>query len=237
MVTLTIRHSRDMSLAATLAAVRGPWRALQSRAGYRAFRRLTIGSVRAMEITDGDNGWHPHLHVLYFMRPGVLPADVAQLTEGLTSAWRRLVGEELGAIPSVERAVDVRWLGADAARYVSKVGKEIAMADSKSGRDPFALLDVQGEGARAAGARFIEYATATRGAQSLAWSKGLRATLEQDDVLTDEELLQRDEPDGVVVTVVDRAEWNAMLRSGSLADFLAEVEARWCDRVPCIRRE
>lgn len=229
MLTLTVRHDASMALSEVLGAVGESWRQLQNRTAFRRLRKEVFGTIRALEITDGENGWHPHIHVLLFVADGITET-VPRLVEGLTDDWRSLVGERLGATPSVERALDVRWLDSSAAGYVSKIGKEVALADSKSGRDPFALLDVEGEGARQAGARFLEYGLATKGKQSLVWSPGLREYFGLGSEVSAVELAEAEAAEVVepeLLGWVPASDWNRLVAQGTVDRALQMVEGGW----------
>jgi hypothetical protein len=230
MVTFTLRHDASMDLVDVLHSLLGSYRKLRNRKSFRRLRHLLVGQVRALEVTYGENGWHPHLHLLLFVRDGVSQAEVEAEVQGLITDWRLLVESSLGAVPSVARAVDLLWFGSDAltaAGYVSKIAKEMTLADSKSGLDPFALLDVVGVGRDRAVARFIEYANAMRGRQSIAWSKGLRDLFDLGVAKSDEELaLDDDDMGDEVVDCCTRSQWNRFVRDGTVQDHLVWVERR-----------
>jgi len=239
MLTFTARHDASMSLRSVLTAVLDSYRALQGRTSWRLFRRSVLGSVRALEVTYGANGWHPHLHVLLFVKSGVASLEVE--VDRVITDWRELVGASLGAVPSVERAVDLTWFGSDAAAaagYVSKVAKEIAQADSKSGRDPFALLD---DSSKVNAAKWFEYVDAMKGRQSIAWSKGLRKQLGlgvelKDAELADEYVSVEGEITTVVAYVPNR-KWRAMVLTGEACAYLQRLEDRIRIEARVVHRE
>jgi len=233
LVTLTLRHDRSMSLAAVLGSLLGSTKKLRHRVSWKRLRSLSAGYVRALEVTDGENGWHPHQHFLMFIREGVTQAEVEGCLYDITTDWRDLARDSLGVVPSVERAVNLVWFGAEsgaAARYVSKVAKEVTQSNTKSGRDPFALLD---DDSAQSSARFVEFADAMVGHQSLAWSKGLRDLLGLGAEIEDVQLAEgvdEKELEVVVIAYVERKVWNGMHRRGEVAAYLADLEerfARW----------
>jgi hypothetical protein len=205
------------------------YRGARHRKAFKAIRRLLIGVVRSLEVTYGENGWHPHLHLLLFVESEVEREKLESLLDDFITDWRFVVGRDLGVMPSVERAVDLTWFGSDsvaAAGYVSKVAKEITQADSKSGRDPFSLLDVEGVARDRAVAMWCEYADTMRGVQSISWTKGLRDLLGLGRQVTDEELLEDvDQGDDVVHSML-WAEWQKVRRAGREVEVFEEIEAR-----------
>lgn len=210
MLTLTVRHHQWMDLRQVLGAVSDSWRKLRNRKDFRSFRLLIDGTVKALEVKVGENGWHPHLHVLAFVRPDVDFDDAAVAAYSLYEPWERLVTEQLGVSPTRSHGIDFRQLDASAAAYVSKIGFEVASANTKGGRDFFALLPDARNGEVEAFGRCLEYLDRMRGRHSLDWSPGLRSRLGLAVDKTDEELAE-EEVGGDLVELVDRAVWNSAL--------------------------
>jgi hypothetical protein len=210
MVTLTVRHHRWMPLADVLGAVRESWRKLQMRKEYRKLRGVIFGTIKALEVKVGDNGWHVHLHVLLFLVPEA--EDVAAMVAALHDPWSELVTAKLGVSPSKAHGIDYRAMGTDAAAYVSKVGYEIASSGTKGGRDPLDLLGDATDGDLSAFSRVMEFLDRMRGVQSLSWSKLLRRRLGLAAEKSDEELALEDE-DGEHVAYIEAAVWRAALRN------------------------
>jgi hypothetical protein len=66
MVTLTVRHQRGMPMAKTFEVLRKAWRRLKmGGAVQRIMHERVSASIRAWEVTQGDAGWHPHVHCLW----------------------------------------------------------------------------------------------------------------------------------------------------------------------------
>lgn len=100
MLTLTARHERSDSLAVTLRTLETAFRGLWSgRTGQRtriAGLRLVL---KSLEVTYGDHGWHPHLHVIVAAAPVPgLPRDwFSPMSYGaefdrMKAGWLRSVG-------------------------------------------------------------------------------------------------------------------------------------------------
>jgi len=69
MVTLTVRHGpgddleklrRGLADAWRKMRSGGPWRRIEEAWGIKAY-------IKALEVTHGPNGWHPHLHVIFLL--------------------------------------------------------------------------------------------------------------------------------------------------------------------------
>lgn len=67
-MTNTVRHARNDSLTVLLDGLAYGWGRMTSGKAYSAARASAgiVGYNRALEITYGRNGWHPHHHSLWF---------------------------------------------------------------------------------------------------------------------------------------------------------------------------
>ena len=185
MVTLTVRHGRADSLRELRRGLAKAWEYLwRGRAGMA--RRKVWGIrhwVRAIEVSHGPNGWHPHIHAFVFAMHPIGDAAKAELA----GAWRRAVVRALGFKfrPSVRRGVDVRPRGC-AKHYLAKLGLEIH-AITKKGRtskhrSPWEIAADAGRGDARSVGLWQEYCRAMFGARQLTWSRGARERFQLEDV-------------------------------------------------------
>jgi hypothetical protein len=170
MVTLTVRHQADMPLRSLLRGLMAAWRRCkQGGATQRIWTANVKASIRAVEVTRSQNGWHPHLHVLLHT-DGFSEEDRATLLE----RWLLCVERELGTacVPNAEHAI--RWSTpidmCSASRdariaYPLKLGLEIA--GPKQGRrgsmTPWQLAELAAEGDAQARGWWLEFCRATKG--------------------------------------------------------------------------
>ena len=188
MVALTSPHDLGMALVMLMALISGAWssllsgaawagrpavperisektgRVLKARPAKPGMRELlgVVGTIRALEITWGKNGWHVHLHCLVFVRK---PLDADQLVRFhvyFREQWRDFIASTCrdcgrrkgrgkaacrcgGATyrpPSDEHGVKIErcYSGSGAAEYICKTqegknpGNELARADMKAAR-------------------------------------------------------------------------------------------------------
>lgn len=250
MVTLTFPHYAWQKLdellkqqADALHRLRAgaPWSRFKKDAGYE-------GLIRSLELTLGQNGWHPHTHELWFVSAGV---DAEAMKWKILDRWRNCCARagllDLNNAAQVAafdaHAVDVKgWC--TASDYLAKqddsrhwgVDAEIAKASTKEGRakgkHPFSLLTRYSEGDQRAGAKFVEYAAAIKGKRQLYWSSGLKGRVGLDEK-TDEEVAdeQKDEADVLGYLSID--EWRLIRSKGLRVRVLelAESNGGW----PAIR--
>lgn len=193
LVTLTLRHQRSDSLHSVLDACKGGLRALKSG---RAWQRLKcayglVGSVKSLETTYGDNGWHCHVHMIIFCEwrafsladpnlnynRGSFSGSGAAL--GLRLDIFRIWNEALkkhGFDASWEHGVDVQVSDKQVGSYIAKWGIEHELTKSQikqaghNGRTMFQLLDDFSKGDDLAGRLFREYALVFKGSHQLDWS-------------------------------------------------------------------
>jgi len=182
-----------------------------------------VGQVRALELTYGANGWHPHYHCLVF---GERMPELDQLVE-LYERWAHCcVKAGLGA-PSA--AHGLRWDdGSYADKYVSKWGLEHEVTkghikQSKGGQSPFDFLRAAQQGDRQAGDLFKVYAAAFKGKRQLFYSRGLRVLLGLGAELTDAEAVEQAAP-GELVGRLTWEQWRYFCRLG-LRGRVLEVAA------------
>lgn len=190
-ITNTLRHRRGQSLASNLDALRDAWQRTFSGRMWRRWRdRLgQEGWFRAIEVTFGAAGWHPHQHYLTFVGGHVDQDLVDEFVAWLSDVWADNVEHAGGLRPSRKRGVVAELLAGDEAlkalaAYATKVqdgaepgevvldpmfraAHEVTRFDQKTdksnhrkGRTPFELLDSD---APADAAAWLEYVEAMKG--------------------------------------------------------------------------
>ncbi len=236
MVTQTLRHNAGDTLTWLLD---GLIKARKKSTGGRAAKRLreecgVVGSVRALEVTWGkESGWHPHIHELVFLAPGVSDEQVSRLLVGLRRHWEN--GLRLAGMRGVnEHGIDFKFADAEVAAYVEKFGRESAWRTEheltkqpvKKGREgrftPMDLLrSFAVDGDADAGERWREYAQTLKGSRQLFWSPGLRADLLPDVVdRTDEEVAQETDQRGNLLASLSLLTWKTILWHDARAHVL-----------------
>lgn len=189
MVTLTVRHGRADNLQTLRRGLAKAWEYLwRGRAGMARRKNWGIRHwVRAIEVSHGPNGWHPHIHAFVFAMHPI--GDAAK--RELAMAWRRAVVSALGFKfrPSVRRGVDVRPRGC-ARQYLAKMGLEIH-AITKRGRtsahrSPWQIAADAARGDARAVGLWQEYVRAMFGTRQLTWSRGAKERFALEDVSDDE---------------------------------------------------
>ncbi len=231
----TIPHHYEESCAALRDTVSGAWsKFIAGKAWKDARRRFGItGYIRALEVTHGKNGWHPHIHTLFLTRH-LASFEVELLRIWLAERWATIVKRISGKTVNVnagfgfQKACSISAAG----DYVAKWGvdSEIAKAGQKvsrkGGRSPWQLLADAQDGDHAARMAFREYGLAMKGARHLTWSNGLRALYLETPEKDDFELAKMDAPfkGDEVVGVLRRHHWFKVYSMGLVPDVISAAE-------------
>lgn len=250
LMTLTFPHESDMPLAELLDRFA---KALTKFKNSRAYKNnfgtmdnpgnyQRIGSVRSLEVTHGQNGWHPHTHDLVFLKSDGILTDSNALDE-LRREWvKQLIKAGLGDNSKLndmlQHAFDIQG-GDYAAEYVAKYGREPkllegwsavrevtkSMSKIASGEHatPFMLLSWAQQGDDKAGSLFCEYARHFDGKRMLSWSPGLKSYLfGTDDEASDEELAQADDvrPEEEMIYRLGVDQWKLVMSRNARYELL-----------------
>jgi hypothetical protein len=184
---------------------------------------LSVGSVRALEVTFGLNGWHPHMHELRFLKKGV---DLVAFGDALRVMWLAALDAE--GLSGNGHALTVVAADASGGDYLVKLDgsaswtaaheltKQVVKKGRHGSRSPVDLLDAYGAGDVEAGQLWVEYAREMKGCHQLVWSRGLRALLGLGVEMSDDEVAaQVEETGAVVVHSFTTEEW-ATVRSNDV---------------------
>lgn len=241
MLTLTCPHQRSDDLVELLAKQAKALKAMFSDRSVKSiFKAMgVIGQIKATEVTHGrlsefDNGWHPHYHLLLFCGSGVDLSlfDAHQMKDWQVRLYLRwaacCVKAGLGE-PSYAHGLKLDN-GDKAAKYVSKWGLEDEMTKGHTkkalhGETPFDFLRalVVSDEDRQAAVLFIEFANAFKGKRQLHWSKGLKARFAIGEK-TDDELVEEQDDFAVVLGCIPLEQWRDVLAVEGRGNVLALAE-------------
>lgn len=88
--TVTLRHRAGQPLGQLWDAVTKGYQAVGQSSRVRRLRAALgrVGYVRALEVTKGANGWHPHLHTISLFEKPVTQAQLDELADAEFSIWK-----------------------------------------------------------------------------------------------------------------------------------------------------
>jgi hypothetical protein len=241
MLTQTVPHYAFQALSLVLGGFgkarklmrhRKPWKRLAKRIGL-------IGTIRALEVTYGENGWHVHVHELLFLEPG-FEVFLTGIEGEILKMWQDAC-ESAGLDRPNMRGIQLQD-GTYAARYAGKWGveDELTKAHLKRGRDgnigPWDMLRMAGAGGTAIAPLFREYAEAFRGKRQLVWSEGLRDLLGLGVQVSDEELANQIEEEAVLLGTLKEYQWRIVLHADRRGELLEVAAAEgWPGVIAYIR--
>lgn len=237
MATFTLRHQaggalrpmyEGLSEAFSFIRSGSPWYGGKRKKGW-ARRIRYAGTVRGTEATHGPNGWHPHIHGLFFITGRPSWREMMAFRRWIAKRWGNRIERNLGpdARPTARRGVRLTG-GKSAAWYVAKLGlsRELSGLMNKRGRTsahrtPIEILNDlahAGEDLEAHDrdrALWLEWSTAMHGKAQLFWSPGLREKvvplelqLTSPDVDGDEEIAAAEPEDHIDVAEVPGSLWD-----------------------------
>lgn len=233
MLTLTVPHYAKDQLQVVLDGISSALRKLKNRKAFKEVAQKIglVGNIRTLEGTYGENGWHPHFHILLFTKSSLNDLELNSLQENLLSQWQSACVSSGLPLPN-HHGLDL-VNGAHAAAYVTKWGIEEEMTKGhlkqgvKEGHvSPFGLLDLYHEGDKNAGRRFQEYAKVFKGKRQLVWSKGLRELLQVGEQKPDEEIIKEIEQASQEVMKISYNDFKQILKYEKRAEFLCQVCAQ-----------
>ena len=189
MLTLTVRHAKGDSLRQMRTKIANAWRKMQAGRPWQRFARAVglVGTVRYSEPTHGENGWHPHLHVLLLTTVEARDprwTETAATNDGtwenwLSLRWRKKVRAVLGPEHEPDGYHGARIDPCHNKRYLAKLGLELSDPFYKTAgggnRAPFELArDWAFKGDGEALGLWARYTRDMFRARCHTWSKGLR---------------------------------------------------------------
>lgn len=234
-VTKTLRHHAGQSLSMLWDSVSTCWHSVVNTRWYRFMKIDTglIGFIRSAEVTHGENGWHPHTHVVLILRGDISDVELADFVAGIDKRWAAKA-VSLGLLSPLAAGQHYRRVGAgdiaEISSYMSKthkdapldagrIGLELTFTQSKtaraihSTRSMWEVLEGALRGEVTDVALWQIWERVSKGRRALSWSKGLRERFQLDVEQTDEEIA--DEEIGTVedtLVWITNAGWLALVR-------------------------
>jgi len=236
--SLTAHHTLETPLHDLLTVQRSAWRYMANGNAWRnAFG--VVGYIRAAELTDGANGWHPHFHPLIVWKGSAAAGRdfagkvTARWVEGVKLAGGSAMGGNAQHLEVLEPAAAFTALAGyvTKSQYTEGLALEAVWSQGKSGnRDKatqshWTLLSAISQGLADEVDRWEEVETATKGHRMIAWSRGLRRLAGIGDERSDETLAAEEmgTADDTVCFLTGQG-WAIVQAQGSAAELLNVVE-------------
>ena len=242
MLTLTIRHNVRDHCVHLRHGISRTWQRFAYSRAWREIKKTygVAGYVRALEITHGANGWHPHYHVLVFLDRDPGEGAEGELRTALFDQWQTAAAG-IGFAVNPDALDLTRCSSPDAAAdYVAKWGTaaEVSAGQDKRGRQgsrsPWQLLAAS-KSDRRARALYREYVRAMHGARHLTWSRGIRERYDLRAAAEDAAIAEQPElgldADVTEIARVDKGTWQRLSKAGLQGRLLIAAETGGAEAV------
>lgn len=235
MLTLTVAHEYGDQLKRMRKGLSHAWRLMWQGKAAKAIRdRLGIAHyIRAVEVTHGRNGWHPHLHILILTTRKLEPFHEDELAE----RWQGCVVRALGIAAKPDKTHGCNLSHDFRKDYIAKLGLEITDIENKRGKlgskTPWTIAHEAADGITSARHLWETYVHEMKGARQLTWSRKSKRYFGLLDV-SDDELSSDGVPivEGVAGVLGEWAgvDWDACCRE--FADWTSRVIAAAASELP-----
>lgn len=235
-MTRTIRHHRHEPLEVLWDAVLAAWRSMTMSAGWKrsAARLGVVGHVRVVEVTDGDNGWHVHIHAVVLLSGAVGGDSLDAFAAWSAEAWSRAVVRQgrpapLAVAQHLRLVTDVADAINEYVTKVSDLGLELTQTQSKVARGAHKTLPVwehlrafAEDGDLDALKRWHQWERGAHGRKQMTWSRGLRDRLGLGRDLADEEIVTEEVGDADLLWITAEG-WRRVVRSPGLQSRILDA--------------
>lgn len=144
LITFTIQHSSDDSLEYTLgdSKTKGITLAYSMMLKHRRFKEYITNkyglkfSVRGLECTYGVNGFHVHIHSLFYLENSLTDKQIEELKRDLFELWLSVCKNSRLKLPNFKHGIDI-VNGSNAGKYIAKwsSSNELSSPTHKKGKN------------------------------------------------------------------------------------------------------
>ncbi len=232
MVTYTLRHNSNERLKVILKKLDNAYKLTTHGRRWQEFKKRyeVVGSVSNLEITHGQNGWHPHKHVVYLLKNVIEFSEFRRDIENIylhslqSSGGSGLAGIALRAdIVTNHKTMVAQYI----AEYDKKPSKdlwgieaELTKSYVKSSENFWSILDhfILSGDLNSLGL-ILEYAEAVKGRRSVVFSRGLRNLLKITDK-NDLEVAKENQENSIELLLISRMVWKQVINNKMRGELL-----------------
>lgn len=181
--TLTVPHKKNMPLSVLKEGVAESYRQLTRNRGYRDKREKygVEGYIRGLETTFTErNGWHPHLHVLFFFKPSEEDTHL-DFCDQFFNIWSKQIKKAgLGKCSKDAYKVKEVFDNQGISEYITKwdLSKELTQGHTKKKAKSWSVFGLMEEYKKTGNKfflnKFLEFTNVFHGARQLTYSRGLK---------------------------------------------------------------
>jgi Replication protein len=200
-----------------------------TRASQTLFSKWRIQHyISCFEITHGENGFHPHYHILLFVPYSLGITNHADMENEMYDVWKDCCLKAGLDEPSRKHGLHLQ-AGNHAGKYVAKWGLEHEMTKGhikkgkKDSRTPFDILRSYAETEDETEANLFRlYYFAFKGQRQLNWSRSLKKLCRQVEK-SDQEIVDDTDNVAEMLFKLDIELWNAVRSQGKQGELLIAV--------------
>ena len=233
LLTLTVPHYSDTDIKQLKKDLKKAYGKFFKgvRASKDMFAKWQIEHyISCFEITHGENGFHPHYHILLFVPYAVGIGSHIGMEQDMYAVWKDCCTKSGLDEPSEKHGLHLQ-AGNDAANYVAKWGLEHEMTKGhvkkgkKESRTPFDILRSYDESGDEKEANLFRlYYFAFKGTRQLNWSKGLKKLSSNgQEEKTDQEIVDDTDNVAEMLFKLDIEMWNAVRQQRKQGELLIAV--------------
>ncbi len=201
-----------------------------TRASKDLFQKWKIEHyISVFEITHGENGFHPHYHVLLFVPYTADKASIEVIRADMYGVWKDCALKSGLSEPSEKHGLHLQS-GNAAGNYVSKWGLEHEMTKGhvkkgkQESRTPFDILRSYEETKEEKEANLFRlYYFAFKGSRQLNWSRGLKKLSTKGMEKSDQEIVDDTDNVAELLFKLDIEMWHAVRSQGKQGELLVAV--------------
>lgn len=237
LMSLTFSHHQGQPLSFLFEGQRKALKKFYETTRVQAiFKEIGVKfKIKSLEVTYGQNGWHPHNHILLLSTKYLGISAFCEAEKELSELWiKACVRSGLDA-PSMKYGLDLRD-GSYAEKYISKWGLEHEMTKGhiKKGRNggytPFDLLQLsiseEKVHAREASKLWQEFGISSKRKRQLEWSRGAKDYLGLKDV-DDQDIVDQTDKESIQVYDVPVLLFYLLSKYQKRHDFIKCLEDDW----------
>ena len=198
MLTLTVRHEYGDNFASMADNIAEAFRLVRQGNAWKTMcKRYGLEhQVRAVEHTYGRNGWHPHLHTLWFLERALTLQQQQEMEARIFELWSGCVARTFGRHHLPSQAHGVRVTLCRDGNYLSKMGLEMTDPGGKvgrhQGRSPWEIAEDAADGDPKSVELWLEYVRGTKGHTALTGLTKVAKALGMKNGASDEQLCASD---------------------------------------------
>jgi hypothetical protein len=230
LLTYTFPHTRDQLLKKNLDSFLKGVREMTSGRWYQTMKKSLgiVGAIKSLEVTWGNNGWHPHAHILLYV-DRISKAEIFFWEHVFRAQWEKIVKKNnLGKI----NEHGVKLIRTTSSEYITKHSedqsqwggdRELVRGTTKGskGLNVWQILErcAETKEGKFYETLFCEFHAAFKGRRQLVWSRGLKKYFKIKE-LTDEQILSMTPEKAEYIGTIPNDVWQKIEMLRWQSDFL-----------------